>query len=73
MNRDYKIQRLKAVMCGQLNPTSLQPSAPYIFITRNDEPGTYEMLGKKYNQLEFEELCKKAERKKNIITQICVS
>ena len=47
---------------------SLLPPEIYIFIEKNDRPGTYEMKSKEYNQEEYLQFCKGVRKQGKIIT-----
>lgn len=63
--RKEKIQMLQDLKGGKLRVEQLQPPKIYIFREDCFNPGNYEMNGKKYNETEYRDFCKKIEHMNN--------
>jgi hypothetical protein len=70
MNRNEKIKLLQGIKERKISVESLLPPEIYIFMEKNDEPGTYEMNGKEYNQKEYLQFCNGVRKQDRILTFI---
>jgi len=70
MNRNEKIKLLQSIKERKISIESLLPPEIYIFMEKNDKPGTYEMKGKEYNRQEYLQFCKGVRKQDKILTFI---